>query len=492
MNRKRNRDSFLTSSSSATPSTPHSTRSSSTTNKEKPPTPSKSLPSPISKKSTTPTASSIAEPMTRRSERKMSRSSSIIDQHPAGSSLASRSDDSSSNTHNQMDIVNESKEDDTVLEDEHEKRSAPSIDEQPYAVGHCLIVRYRDNSDRVAKIIERSVVTSIPSEQQQQQQLTVSSHHKPPKKKHPNQYTVGQQQSPRVTEGIQSVITTMTSYRYYVHYFDFNRRNDEWIDEKRIIAPPSKANPLEAKYILLNPHHTTSSSSSTSSSLKKKSPSTESLDKLSSSSTAAGEKQLKDLTVSSSSSPSSASPILPVPSSSTTTGGNHTFTTISELGYDEHEGFDEESLLEHERVTKVKNIQYVQLGKYIMECWYFSPFPKEYYPNGFTEYLYFCEFSLRFFKTKEELIRYQQKSLSSGITFNRHPPGNEIYRDSNISMFEIDGAVEKIYSQNLCYFAKLFLDHKTLYWDVDPFLFYLLCTRDERGFHPVGYFSKEK
>jgi histone acetyltransferase MYST1 len=26
----------------------------------------------------------------------------------------------------------------------------------------------------------------------------------------------------------------------------------------------------------------------------------------------------------------------------------------------------------------------------------------------------------------------------------------------------------------------------------DPFLFYVLCTRDSRGFHPVGYFSKEK
>jgi GNAT superfamily N-acetyltransferase len=38
----------------------------------------------------------------------------------------------------------------------------------------------------------------------------------------------------------------------------------------------------------------------------------------------------------------------------------------------------------------------------------------------------------------------------------------------------------------------LFLDHKTLYYDTDPFLFYVMCTRDERGFHIVGYFSKEK
>lgn len=46
--------------------------------------------------------------------------------------------------------------------------------------------------------------------------------------------------------------------------------------------------------------------------------------------------------------------------------------------------------------------------------------------------------------------------------------------------------------QNLCFLAKLFLDHKTLYYDVDLFLFYVLCECDERGAHMVGYFSKEK
>merc|ERR1711904_739557 len=35
------------------------------------------------------------------------------------------------------------------------------------------------------------------------------------------------------------------------------------------------------------------------------------------------------------------------------------------------------------------------------------------------------------------------------------------------------------------------IDGKTLYYDVDLFLFYVLCVVDERGCHPVGYFSKE-
>ena len=42
----------------------------------------------------------------------------------------------------------------------------------------------------------------------------------------------------------------------------------------------------------------------------------------------------------------------------------------------------------------------------------------------------------------------------------------------------------------MCLLAKLFLDHKTLYFDVEPFLFYILTEVDRDGCHLVGYFSK--
>ena len=49
-----------------------------------------------------------------------------------------------------------------------------------------------------------------------------------------------------------------------------------------------------------------------------------------------------------------------------------------------------------------------------------------------------------------------------------------------------------MYCQNLCLFAKLFIEHKTLYYDADPFLFYVLTEYDADGsHHPVGYYSKE-
>jgi len=72
----------------------------------------------------------------------------------------------------------------------------------------------------------------------------------------------------------------------------------------------------------------------------------------------------------------------------------------------------------------------------------------------------------------------------------RRPPGDEIYRRLDLSVFEVDGNRSKIYCQNLCLLAKLFLDHKTLYYDVESFHFYVLTARDDTGCHLIGYFSK--
>ena len=43
----------------------------------------------------------------------------------------------------------------------------------------------------------------------------------------------------------------------------------------------------------------------------------------------------------------------------------------------------------------------------------------------------------------------------------------------------------QVYCQSLCLLSKLFLDHKTLYYDVDPFLFYVLTEKDSDGYAPT-------
>ncbi|KAH8333279.1 hypothetical protein KR074_008145 [Drosophila pseudoananassae] len=125
----------------------------------------------------------------------------------------------------------------------------------------------------------------------------------------------------------------------------------------------------------------------------------------------------------------------------------------------------------------------IQIGKWDIETWYSSPFPQEY---ARLVKLFLCEFCLKYTKSRSVLDRHQNKCIW------KQPPGTEIFRQGNISVFEVDGNVNKIYCQNLCLLAKFFLDHKTLYYDVEPFLFYILTKNDQSGCHLVGYFSKEK
>ncbi|KAJ6654261.1 hypothetical protein lerEdw1_007358 [Lerista edwardsae] len=174
-------------------------------------------------------------------------------------------------------------------------------------------------------------------------------------------------------------------------------------------------------------------------------------------------------------------------------------------------------------ITRMKNIECIELGRHRLKPWYFSPYPQE---LTTLPVLYLCEFCLKYVKSLKCLQRHLTKCDL------RHPPGNEIYRKGTISFFEIDGRKNKAregagrrgrtgwlaragwegfcrmggigdswrreksqlpsYSQNLCLLAKCFLDHKTLYYDTDPFLFYVMTEYDSKGFHIVGYFSKEK
>lgn len=137
----------------------------------------------------------------------------------------------------------------------------------------------------------------------------------------------------------------------------------------------------------------------------------------------------------------------------------------------------------HAQLHLVRNLEKIQMGKHIIEPWYFSPYPQEF---SDVDLVYIDEFCLSYFSSKKSFERHRAKCQL------QHPPGNEIYRDDFVSFFEVDGRRQRTWCRNLCLLSKLFLDHKTLYYDVDPFLFYCMVTRDEHGCHLVGYFSKEK
>jgi histone acetyltransferase MYST1 len=337
--------------------------------------------------------------------------------------------------------------------------------------------------------------------------------------KHHFKQQPGKEASIRLCDVIDRVPVGDGKWRYYVHYRDFNRRMDEWVSMERIVSPPSVGN-AKARALKAEEEKQKKKEAKKEAMQQQivdvtapRASRRRSYDSGPGATTPAGERQTRkyrrrsladdDATVVAGNqyvekkdeedTPMTIADTgivaLPTEAVHTTAIGEHVVETIAAQELDEHEGLDEASLREHEEVTKVKNVAFIELGAFQMETWYFSPLPKELLSEGgLIEVLYVCEFTLNLFSRKSELRRFQLRLPVQ----SRHPPGNEIYRRGNLAMFEVDGFAERIYCQNLCYIAKLFLDHKTLYFDVDPFLFYVLCEVDSRGFHPVGYYSKEK
>lgn len=147
-----------------------------------------------------------------------------------------------------------------------------------------------------------------------------------------------------------------------------------------------------------------------------------------------------------------------------------------------------------------RRVTHVELGRFICDCWYESPFPEEYTDGG---RLFVCDFCLKYHRKRKAYIAHKKTCEM------RHPPGNEIYRHppapatekqparGQLRMWEVDGSTATTYCQNLCLVAKLFLHHKTLYYDVAAFHFYVLTEQDFNAdgkpvYRTVGYFSKEK
>ncbi|KAL9043598.1 MAG: hypothetical protein Q9214_003219, partial [Letrouitia sp. 1 TL-2023] len=76
--------------------------------------------------------------------------------------------------------------------------------------------------------------------------------------------------------------------------------------------------------------------------------------------------------------------------------------------------------------------------------------------------------------------------------------GRLIYTRDGYSIYEVDGEEHQLFSQNLSLFAKLFLDNKSVFFDVASFDYYLL-VQDVPAINPArpesritGFFSKEK
>ncbi|KRZ10903.1 Histone acetyltransferase KAT7 [Trichinella zimbabwensis] len=109
------------------------------------------------------------------------------------------------------------------------------------------------------------------------------------------------------------------------------------------------------------------------------------------------------------------------------------------------------------------------------------------YPNCEVSRVYVCERCFQYFFDK-----YAMQDHCLNVFPYECPPGKLIYKDDSLSVYEVDGLKEAVYSMNLTMFAKMFISDKQYRNDVSNFKFYILIKSDAIGWHTIGYFSKAK
>lgn len=160
---------------------------------------------------------------------------------------------------------------------------------------------------------------------------------------------------------------------------------------------------------------------------------------------------------------------------------------------------------EQEQVRAVKRVIF---GDLMFDTWFDSLYPLDVVSRE-TETLFVCAWCFRYHPSKAVYLRHLACCAHRG-----QPPGVKVYDDGTYSVWQVDGCNETLLAQNLSLFAKLFLDHKSVFFNVSTFDYFLL-VHDPRRPHPqpplttttdndneptprkptyhiLGYFSKEK
>ena len=132
--------------------------------------------------------------------------------------------------------------------------------------------------------------------------------------------------------------------------------------------------------------------------------------------------------------------------------------------------------------SPIRNLDTIQYGDTKVDCWYYSPYLAQFTEN---RHLYICDQCLMYFSKKRDFMKHGHEF------YNRRPPGREIYRAGDLSMFEVAGVEHKIFCQCLSLLSKLFLDDVAVFYNVSQFIFFVLCKCDENGAHVVSFFSRD-
>ena len=112
------------------------------------------------------------------------------------------------------------------------------------------------------------------------------------------------------------------------------------------------------------------------------------------------------------------------------------------------------------------------------------------------ETLYICEYCFKYCAEKSSMSSHR---LVCPKNTPNPQTGRLVYRDpiSKYVIKQVRGYRHQLFCQNLCLFAKLFLDDKSVYYNVDSYEFFIIYGQPDTGSEidrnmvPMGYFSHE-
>lgn len=107
--------------------------------------------------------------------------------------------------------------------------------------------------------------------------------------------------------------------------------------------------------------------------------------------------------------------------------------------------------------------------------------------SSWLDMLYVCDFCFKYTDILEEFqIHYEICCAAQ----KKYVFGKMCYRDKQHTIRRIRGSKHKLFCQNLSLFTKLYLDNKSVFFDVDYFTYYVIY--DNYSLKPLGFFSKEQ
>ncbi|KAI4091814.1 MAG: hypothetical protein LQ344_003918 [Seirophora lacunosa] len=142
------------------------------------------------------------------------------------------------------------------------------------------------------------------------------------------------------------------------------------------------------------------------------------------------------------------------------------------------------------------NVRHVVLGDLSFRTWYPSYYPEELVGRE-IEKLYVCQWCFKYCRDIVPFAAHRKLCHAR----SEPPAGQLIYSKDEYTIYEVDGEEDQLFSQNLSLFAKLFLDNKSVFYDVASFNYYLLVhnapndsisNAEQERRQIIGFFSKEK